>query len=79
MRGYLRRFLFTDERISTQVKYLSGGERSRLLLARILKNGGNFLILDELTAQLTAEKARLAKLFERWEELDAIRGDNQPT
>jgi len=32
--------LFADERITTQVKYLSGGERSRLLLARILKNGG---------------------------------------
>ena len=47
VRAYLRRFLFADERIATKVKHLSGGERSRLLLARILKNGGNFLILDE--------------------------------
>ena len=29
LRSYLKRFLFTDERIATQVKYLSGGERSR--------------------------------------------------
>src|ERR1019366_4767699 len=37
LRAYLKRFLFADDRIMTQVKYLSGGERSRLLLARILK------------------------------------------
>ena len=49
---YLRRFLFTDERMNTKVAKLSGGERSRLLLAKILKNGGNFLILDEPTNDL---------------------------
>ena len=59
LRGYLKRFLFTDERISTQVKYLSGGERSRLLLARILKNGGNFLILDEPTNDLDLQTLRV--------------------
>jgi ATP-binding cassette subfamily F protein uup len=59
LRAYLRRFLFTDERISTQVKYLSGGERSRLLLARILKNGGNFLILDEPTNDLDLPTLRV--------------------
>ena len=59
LRGYLRRFLFTDERINTQVKYLSGGERSRLLLARILKNGGNFLILDEPTNDLDLPTLRV--------------------
>ncbi|MFO1478124.1 MAG: ABC-F family ATP-binding cassette domain-containing protein [Verrucomicrobiota bacterium] len=59
LRAYLRRFLFSDERISTQVKYLSGGERSRLLLARILKNGGNFLILDEPTNDLDLPTLRV--------------------
>ena len=49
---YLRRFLFTDDRMNTRIEKLSGGERSRLLLARILKNGGNFLILDEPTNDL---------------------------
>ncbi|MFA5204044.1 MAG: ABC-F family ATP-binding cassette domain-containing protein [Lentisphaeria bacterium] len=50
--GYLRRFLFADDRINTPVAHLSGGERSRLLLAKILKDGGNFLILDEPTNDL---------------------------
>ncbi|MCP5522217.1 MAG: ABC-F family ATP-binding cassette domain-containing protein [Verrucomicrobiales bacterium] len=59
LRGYLKRFLFTDERIKTQVKYLSGGERSRLLLARILKRGGNFLILDEPTNDLDLPTLRV--------------------
>ena len=59
MRSYLKRFLFADERITTQVKYLSGGERSRLLLARILKSGGNFLILDEPTNDLDLPTLRV--------------------
>jgi ABC transport system ATP-binding/permease protein len=59
VRSYLKRFLFTDERINTQVKYLSGGERSRLLLARVLKNGGNFLILDEPTNDLDLPTLRV--------------------
>ncbi|MGZ4971843.1 MAG: ABC-F family ATP-binding cassette domain-containing protein [Limisphaerales bacterium] len=59
LRAYLKRFLFTDDRISTQVKYLSGGERSRLLLARILKNGGNFLVLDEPTNDLDLPTLRI--------------------
>jgi len=59
LRSYLKRFLFTDERITTQVKYLSGGERSRLLLARILKRGGNFLILDEPTNDLDLPTLRV--------------------
>jgi ATP-binding cassette subfamily F protein uup len=59
VRAYLKRFLFADDRITTQVKYLSGGERSRLLLARILKNGGNFLILDEPTNDLDLPALRV--------------------
>ena len=56
---YLRRFLFTDDRISTKVGKLSGGERSRLLLAKILMNGGNFLILDEPTNDLDLATLRV--------------------
>jgi ATP-binding cassette subfamily F protein uup len=59
LRSYLKRFLFADDRITTQVKHLSGGERSRLLLARILKNGGNFLILDEPTNDLDLPTLRV--------------------
>jgi ATP-binding cassette subfamily F protein uup len=59
VRSYLKRFLFADDRILTQVKYLSGGERSRLLLARVLKNGGNFLILDEPTNDLDLPTLRV--------------------
>ncbi|HXT10998.1 MAG TPA: ATP-binding cassette domain-containing protein [Candidatus Angelobacter sp.] len=59
VRSYLKRFLFADDRISTQVKYLSGGERSRLLLARILKSGGNFLILDEPTNDIDLSTLRV--------------------
>lgn len=69
LRAYLKRFLFADDRISTQVKYLSGGERSRLLLARILKNGGNFLILDEPTNDLDLSTLRVLE-----EALIAFRG-----
>src|ERR1019366_2762029 len=50
---------FADDRILTQVKKLSGGERSRLLLARILKCGGNFLILDEPTNDLDLPTLRV--------------------
>ncbi len=59
LRSYLKRFLFADERITTRVKHLSGGERSRLLLARILKSGGNFLILDEPTNDLDLPTLRV--------------------
>jgi ATP-binding cassette subfamily F protein uup len=59
VRSYLKRFLFADDRILTQVKKLSGGERSRLLLARILKSGGNFLMLDEPTNDLDLPTLRV--------------------
>ncbi len=57
--NYLRRFLFADDRMKTKVGRLSGGERSRLLLAKILKNGGNFLILDEPTNDLDLATLRI--------------------
>jgi ATP-binding cassette subfamily F protein uup len=59
LRAYLKRFLFADDRITAQVRHLSGGERSRLLLARILKRGGNFLILDEPTNDLDLPTLRV--------------------
>jgi len=59
VRAYLKRFLFADDRLTTQVKHLSGGERSRLLLARILKSGGNFLVLDEPTNDLDLPTLRV--------------------
>ncbi|MBV9999447.1 MAG: ABC-F family ATP-binding cassette domain-containing protein [Verrucomicrobia bacterium] len=58
-RAYLRRFLFTDERINTRVSLLSGGERSRVILAKILRRGGNVLILDEPTNDLDLGTLRL--------------------
>ncbi|MBQ9789381.1 MAG: ABC-F family ATP-binding cassette domain-containing protein [Lentisphaeria bacterium] len=57
--GYLKRFLFEDERINTQIKYLSGGEKARIIMAKILKHGGNFLILDEPTNDLDLTSLRL--------------------
>ncbi|NCS81390.1 MAG: ABC transporter [Ignavibacteria bacterium CG_4_8_14_3_um_filter_37_9] len=56
---YLKRFLFTDDRINTKVGRLSGGERSRLTLAKIIKNGGNFLMLDEPTNDLDLPTLRI--------------------
>ncbi len=59
LRAYLRRFLFTEERINTKIKLLSGGERSRVMLAKILKRGGNVLVLDEPTNDLDLNTLRL--------------------
>ncbi len=56
---YLHRFLFEDDRINTLVGRLSGGEKSRLTLAKILKNGGNFLLLDEPTNDLDLPTLRV--------------------
>jgi ATP-binding cassette subfamily F protein uup len=59
LRGYLRRFLFTEDRINSKIQLLSGGERSRVLLAKILKRGGNVLMLDEPTNDLDLGTLRL--------------------
>jgi ABC transport system ATP-binding/permease protein len=53
--GYLRDFLFRDEQARQPVKALSGGERNRLLLAKILAQPANLLILDEPTNDLDIE------------------------
>lgn len=58
-RKYLKRFLFDNQQILTPIKFLSGGEKSRLLLAKILKAGGNCLILDEPTNDLDLETISL--------------------
>ena len=59
LRQYLKRFLFDDDRINTKIELLSGGERSRVLLAKILKRGGNVLVLDEPTNDLDLNTLRL--------------------
>ena len=57
--GYLQDFLFPPERSRTLVKYLSGGERSRLLLARLFTKPSNVLVLDEPTNDLDIETLEL--------------------
>ncbi len=57
--GYLQDFLFPPERARTQVKFLSGGERSRLLLARLFAKPANVLVLDEPTNDLDVETLEL--------------------
>ncbi|HKJ05488.1 MAG TPA: ATP-binding cassette domain-containing protein [Geopsychrobacteraceae bacterium] len=53
--GYLQDFLFSPERSRTPVKVLSGGERNRLLLARLFTRQANLLVLDEPTNDLDVE------------------------
>ncbi len=58
-RSYLRRFLFADERVNERVDRLSGGERARLTLAKVLRHGGNVLVLDEPTNDLDLPSLRM--------------------
>lgn len=58
-RAYLKRFLFNDQRINERVDLLSGGERARLMLAKVLKNGGNLIVLDEPTNDLDLQSLRM--------------------
>ena len=53
--GYLRDFLFPPERLHAPVSMLSGGERNRLLLARLFAKPSNLLVMDEPTNDLDAE------------------------
>ncbi|MGX9988256.1 ABC-F family ATP-binding cassette domain-containing protein [Rhizobium sp. Z1P35] len=53
--GYMKEFLFQPEQARTPIRNLSGGERARLMLARILSRPTNLLILDEPTNDLDIE------------------------
>ncbi len=57
--GYLQDFLFPPERSRTPVKLLSGGERNRLLLAKLFTKPSNLLVLDEPTNDLDVETLEL--------------------
>jgi ABC transport system ATP-binding/permease protein len=57
--GYLRDFLFPPERLNAPVSMLSGGERNRLLLARLFARPSNLLVMDEPTNDLDAETLEL--------------------
>lgn len=57
--SYLQDFLFTPLQIQKPVKVLSGGERNRLLLARLFAQASNLLVLDEPTNDLDAETLEL--------------------
>lgn len=53
--GYLKSFLFSPQRCQTPIRVLSGGERNRVLLAKIFTKPANVLILDEPTNDLDVE------------------------
>lgn len=57
--SYLADFLFTPERCRTPVKALSGGERARLLLAKLFMRPANLLVMDEPTNDLDVETLEL--------------------
>src|SRR5256885_8801920 len=57
--GYLKDFLFPAQRIDSPVKALSGGERNRLLLAKIFTQPANIMVLDEPTNDLDVDTLEL--------------------
>jgi len=57
--GYLKDFLFQPERVDSPVNALSGGERNRLLLAKIFTRSANMIVLDEPTNDLDVETLEL--------------------
>ncbi len=67
MRTYLEQFLFDGSKQRQKVGSLSGGERARVALAKILKDGSNLLLLDEPTNDLdVATLSALEELLESW-------------
>lgn len=66
--GYLQDFLFSPERARTQVKFLSGGEQNRILLAKLFAKPANVVVMDEPTNDLDTET--LEMLEERLIEFD---------
>lgn len=61
--GYLRDFLFPPERAYARVQTLSGGERNRLVLARLFTQPANVLVLDEPTNDLDIETLELLESY----------------
>ncbi|NLE36758.1 MAG: ATP-binding cassette domain-containing protein, partial [Pirellulaceae bacterium] len=57
--GYLQNFLFSAERARTLVRFLSGGERNRVLLAKLFAKPANVIVLDEPTNDLDIETLEL--------------------
>jgi len=56
--GYLKEFLFDDAQARAPVRSLSGGEKARLLLAKLMARESNLLVLDEPTNDLDVETLR---------------------
>ncbi|MFT5466175.1 MAG: ATP-binding cassette subfamily F protein uup [Verrucomicrobiales bacterium] len=69
IRTYLARFLFNDETVHAKIETLSGGEKNRVMLAKLLRKGGNFLVLDEPTNDLDLATLRVVE-----EAIDAFSG-----
>ena len=57
--GYLRQFLFTAKQAMAPIKMFSGGEKNRLMLAKILSQSSNLIVLDEPTNDLDVETLEL--------------------
>jgi ATP-binding cassette subfamily F protein uup len=75
--GYLRGFLFSAKRAMTPIKALSGGERNRVILARLFTRPSNLLVLDEPTNDLDVETLEVLeeKLVEYWGTLIVVSHD----
>ena len=57
--GYLQEFLFTPEEARSKIQFFSGGQRNRLLLAKLFAQPANLLVMDEPTNDLDAETLEL--------------------
>ncbi|MBM3963970.1 MAG: ATP-binding cassette domain-containing protein [Planctomycetes bacterium] len=57
--GYLQDFLFTPEQARSKIQFFSGGQRNRLLLAKLFAQSANLLVMDEPTNDLDAESLEL--------------------